>query len=43
MSLKEIVYVLIAHSSVAVIFLILKEFSVILFLILILTIKDYEF
>ncbi len=42
MSLKEIVYVLIAHSSVAVIFLILKEFSVILFLILILTIKDYR-
>tara|TARA_Y100000389_G_C17286543_1_gene425755 strand:+ start:16 stop:795 length:780 start_codon:yes stop_codon:yes gene_type:complete len=42
-SFWEVIYILIAHSFVAFIFILLKEFSVILLLILILSTKNYRF
>ena len=42
MSFKEIIYILLAHSFVAVMFLTLKEFSVIILFILFITIKNYK-
>jgi hypothetical protein len=41
-SFREIIYILIAHTFVSVIFILLKEFSGILFLILILFVKKYR-
>jgi len=41
-SFWEIIYILIAHSFVSLIFILLKEFSAILFIILILFLKNYR-